>query len=330
MIPLRPLLALLAACLAPPAAQAQLFHDAALQALYDAERHDELQRVAERRAAAQPDDAQAVLGLAMSALARNDAPARQAAIQRAEACIERQPRAAPCHYALGTVLGVQAMSEGLFKAARSAGTVRSALSTALDLEPERYPARAALVEFYLLAPGVMGGSAEKAAELSRAAPTPEQARALQARIALGDRRFEQGLQLLAGLPATLPPELAEDVRAWAVQCALGLASTGQSAQAQPAIEKLRREHGAHAGPAYALARLRGEQGAHEEALRLYEQAALLRGAGLYPVAYRIGVAQQALGRPEAARAALQRYVAAGRGQKASLDDARKRLVQLGG
>jgi len=327
---LRPTLALLAACLTAASAHAQLFKEPALQALYDAERHDELQRVALRRATAQPDDAQAVLGLAMAALARNEAPARQAAIERAEACIERQPRAAPCHYALGTVLGVQAMSEGLFKAARSAGTVRSALSSALELEPEGYPARAALVEFYLLAPGVMGGSAEKAAELSRAAPTPEQARALQARIALGERRFEQGLQLLTALPATLAPELAEDMRAWAVQCALGMASTGQSAKAQPAMEKLRREHSAHAGPVYALARLRGEQGAHEEALKLYEQAASLRGAGLYPVSYRIGVVQQELGRPEAAKGALQRYVAAGRGQKASLEDARKRLAQLGG
>lgn len=330
MTPLPTTLALLAACLALPAAQAQMFKDAGLQALYDAERHDELQRVALQRVGARPDDAQAVLGLAMTALQRNEAPARLAAIQRAEACIERQPRAAPCHYALGTVLGVQAMSEGLFKAARSAGTVRGALGTALEIDPEAYPPRAALVEFYLLAPTVMGGSAERAAELSRAAPTPEQVRALQARIALGERKFEQGLQLLAALPALLPPELAEDVRAWAVQCALGLANSGQSAKAQPAIEKLRREHAAHAGPAYALARLRGEQGAHEEALQLYAQAALLRGADLYPLPYRIGIAQQALGRTEAARAALQRYVAAGRGQKAALEDARKRLAQLGG
>jgi tetratricopeptide (TPR) repeat protein len=175
----------------------------------------------------------------------------------------------------------------------------------------------------------MGGSAENAAALSRAAATAEQARALQARIAMAGRKFEQGLQLLAALPATLPAELAEDVRAWAVQCALGLASTGQSAKAQPAMEKLRREHAAYAGPAYALARLRGEQGAHEEALKLFEQAALLKGADLYPLPYRIGIAQQELGRPDAAKVSLQRYVALGRGQKASLEDARKRLVQLG-
>ena len=324
-------LAMLAASSALDAAlaQGQMFKDGALQALYQAERHEELARSANQRLASQPDDAQAVLAMAMAALSRDDAAARKQALQLAEACVEKQPKAAPCHYAQGVVLGVQALSEGMFKAARSAGTVRTALTTANELEPAWYPARGSLVEFYLLAPGMMGGSTAKAAELARAAPTPEQARALEARIAMQERRFDEALKLLMALPARLPPALTEDARNWAVQCALGLTNSGQAVAAQAPLEKLARDHPEHAGPVFALARVRAETGAHEAALPLYEQAAKLRGADNMPLAWRAGISQQQLGRTEAAKASFQRFVAAGKGQKAWLEDAKKRLAQLG-
>jgi len=47
------------------------------------------------------------------------------------------------------------------------------------------------------------------------------------------------------------------------------------------------------------------------------------------LAWRVGISLQELGRTDAARASFQRFVAAGKGQKASLDDAKKRLAQLG-
>ena len=48
------------------------------------------------------------------------------------------------------------------------------------------------------------------------------------------------------------------------------------------------------------------------------------------MAYRIGIAQQQLRRNDAAKASFTRFIAAGKGQKSSLEDARKRLEQLGG
>ena len=64
-------------------------------------------------------------------------------------------------------------------------------------------------------------------------------------------------------------------------------------------------------------------------LALYTQAAALQGADTLPLDHRIGIALQQLGRTDAARAALQRFVAAGKGPKANLDDAKQRLAQLG-
>jgi tetratricopeptide (TPR) repeat protein len=257
---------------------AQTFKEPALEALYVAEKADELKRVSTPRVAAMPDDAQAVLGVAMAALEADDAPARLNAIKHAQACVDKAPRAAPCQYALGTVLGVQAINEGMIKAARSVGTVRDALLAANDIDPAWYPARSALIEFYLQAPGMMGGSKSKAAELARAAPQAEQAKLLQTRLLMDDSKWEPALQALVAFPNNTAFELISDARAWAVQTGLAMVNGGQSAKALPLLEKLARDHASFAGPAYALARAKGETGAHEEAAKLYEQAATLKGA----------------------------------------------------
>jgi tetratricopeptide (TPR) repeat protein len=309
---------------------AQMFKDSALQSLHHAERSSDLLRVARERLTAQPGDAQAVLALAIAALATNDAPARQAAIGRAEACTQEQPQAAVCHYALGVVLGVQAMSEGMVKAARSAGTVKTALIQAQTLDPAWYPARSALVDFYLLAPGIMGGSTAKAADLARAAPTPDQSRALQARVDLQAGKPELAVQALGGLLAATDPELADDAAQWGMQAGMKLISDGQSAKAQPFFERLLRERPGSASGPYGLARVRSENGAHADALKLFDQAAAGKGAALLPIDYRRGIALQALARTDEAKAAYTRFVTAGKGQKAALEDARKRLEQLGG
>ena len=320
----------LAFCLVAPPLHAQTLKDPALEALYVGDKGDELQRVANQRLASQPDDAQAVLALALVALERDDAAGRRQALARAEACADKQPRAAPCQYAHGVLLGVQAMSEGMLKAARSAGTVQAALTAAHEIDPAWYPGRSALMEFYLAAPGMLGGSTAKAAELARSAPRPEQVSALQGRVAMVDRRFDAALAAFMTLPSSIEPALAADVRGWGLQAGLGLVSSGQAAKAQPYFERQLRERPGHGAGAYGLARVKGELGDWPEALRLYELAAGLKGAAEWPVLYRIGIAQQQLGRTDAAKASFTRFIAAGKGQKASLDDARKRLEELGG
>jgi hypothetical protein len=59
-----------------------------------------------------------------------------------------------------------------------------------------------------------------------------------------------------------------------------------------------------------------------------ERSAKLKGAERWPIGYRSGIAQQQLGQTDAARVSLQRFVDAGKGQKAALEDAKKRLTQL--
>ena len=62
-----PLVLAAAGLTAATAVPAQTLKDPTLEALYVAEKPDELQRVAAQRLAAQPDDAQAVLAAALAA-----------------------------------------------------------------------------------------------------------------------------------------------------------------------------------------------------------------------------------------------------------------------
>lgn len=258
------------------------------------------------------------------------AETRRTAIGHAEECLRQQPQAAACHYALGVVLGAQAMSEGMLMAARSAGTVKTAQTQAQALEPNWYPARSALMEFYLLAPGLMGGSSSRAAELARAALKPEQARALQARVDLQEAKLESVLATLTPLLAAADAEVAEDAAQWGFQAASGLINDGKANLAVPFLERLQRQRPTSAAGPYGLARVRAAASAYEEAVKLYELSAGAKDAALLPVDYRLGIALETLGRKKAAKVAYSRFLAAGRGFKGSRDDAKKRLESLGG
>lgn len=316
------------------AAQAQLFREPGLQALYNADQAAELARTGAQRLAQRPDDAQAVLAVAMAALRANDTGQRQAAIRQARACVQQAP-AAPalsvCQYALGTVLGVDAVSQGMVAVARHAGEVRSALTEAHQLDPAWYPARSALVEFYVVAPGLMGGSTRRAQALAAGAPTPAQVAALQARVALADGQTEPALALLARATPGADSALDEDVAQWRAEAGFALLQAGQPAQARALFEPLQRAHPQQAAPAFGLARALIEQGQSAAAVPLLEQAQRLRGAADLPgIDYRLGQALQASGQPERARAALRRFVDSGRAHGKALDDAKQRLAQLGG
>jgi len=321
------LLGAVMACAGP--VQAQFFKDAQLEAALRADKPGDLARLARERAASAPAEPQTALLHAVVALERDEPAPRKEALARAEACLKATPQAAECHYALGAVLGVQAMSEGMFKAARSVGSIRESLAQAVALEPGWFPARSALVLFYLEVPAMMGGSTSKAAELALAAPRPDQVKALQARIALADGKAESALAMLIPLAASSDWAVADDARQWAEQAAHKLLNDGEPAKATGYFERAARERPAYAAGAYGLARVKAETGSLEEALKLFEQAATLKGNEPYPIEYRRGMVLQKLGRNDAAKLAYTRFVEAGRGRKSQLDDAKKRLSELG-
>lgn len=63
---------------------------------------------------------------------------------------------------LGRVYGEKAARVGLFSAAGMAKKVRTSFERAVELEPRNWEARTDLAEFYLEAPGIVGGGKDKA------------------------------------------------------------------------------------------------------------------------------------------------------------------------
>ena len=94
-----------------------------------------------------------------AALARGD---HDAAIAILETAVAQFPKDAEVHYYLAHAYGSKAASSGMFVAARYAPKTRGEWEQAVALNPKHVDARLSLVEFYAFAPGIMGGSYDKA------------------------------------------------------------------------------------------------------------------------------------------------------------------------
>jgi tetratricopeptide (TPR) repeat protein len=76
--------------------------------------------------------------------------------------IALEPKNADYHFMLGAASGELAQSAGVLKQASLAKKTRLELEKAVELDPGHVEARLALISFYLLAPGFMGGGEDKA------------------------------------------------------------------------------------------------------------------------------------------------------------------------
>jgi tetratricopeptide (TPR) repeat protein len=126
-------------------------------ALYDQGRFEDAKRVL----AAQPNDAQALYTLGRIAMAQNDPDKAEEYFKKA---IARKPNVSDYHLALGNAYGQQAIRASVFGKASLAGKVKDELLRAVALDPNNIDARQGLIEFYVIAPSIMGGSETKARE----------------------------------------------------------------------------------------------------------------------------------------------------------------------
>jgi hypothetical protein len=97
---------------------------------------------------------------------RGDEAVEQA-IALAEHAVERAPDVARYQHQLGAALARKAMG-GTFTAIRLAGRIERAFERAVALEPRWIEARQSLLGFRLIAPRVLGGSTDGAADQARA------------------------------------------------------------------------------------------------------------------------------------------------------------------
>lgn len=124
-------------------------------ALYDQGRYEE----AKHALAPLPNDPQALFTLGRIALVQNEAAKAADYLEKA---VAKAPNNASYHFWLGQAYGTQAQSASLFGQASLAKKTQAEFERAVQLDPNNLEAREGLMEYYLLAPGIMGGSDEKA------------------------------------------------------------------------------------------------------------------------------------------------------------------------
>ncbi|HTD83491.1 MAG TPA: tetratricopeptide repeat protein [Gemmatimonadaceae bacterium] len=81
-----------------------------------------------------------------------------------EQAVAMKPNVAEYHYRLGTAYGAQAQKAGMFGGFSLAKKTKGEFERAVQLDPNYLEARLALVDFYSMAPGIAGGSDDKALE----------------------------------------------------------------------------------------------------------------------------------------------------------------------
>ncbi|MBU1299092.1 MAG: tetratricopeptide repeat protein [Bacteroidetes bacterium] len=84
------------------------------------------------------------------------------AVEHMEEAVELDERNAEYHFELGRAYGQQAQEANIFSKMRLAGKVKDKFRQAVELQPQTVRYRVALMQYYLQAPGIIGGSVSKA------------------------------------------------------------------------------------------------------------------------------------------------------------------------
>jgi tetratricopeptide (TPR) repeat protein len=84
--------------------------------------------------------------------------------EQLEKAVELAPDSAEYHFLLGNLYGIQAQNASIFSKLSYAGKVKDEFKRASELRPRNIRYRMALMGFYLQAPGIAGGSNDKARE----------------------------------------------------------------------------------------------------------------------------------------------------------------------
>jgi tetratricopeptide (TPR) repeat protein len=114
------------------------------------------------------------------------------AVEAAERAVALQTKSSEYHHWLGRAYGNKAEHCNPFCAAGLAGKVRAEFERAVELDAANVQARTDLAEYYMEAPGIMGGSKEKARMQAEqiAQRDPAAAAWVRARLAEKEKQFD--------------------------------------------------------------------------------------------------------------------------------------------
>ena len=130
-------------------------------AFYAKAQFAEAKRVFESILEGDGDNAEAHYRLGMILLSRSFRD-EDGAVEHLERAVELAPQNADYHYGLGAAYGMKAQNAGFLKKAFLAPKVKREFEKTIELNPTHIDAHVGLAQYYMQAPGIMGGDTEKA------------------------------------------------------------------------------------------------------------------------------------------------------------------------
>jgi tetratricopeptide (TPR) repeat protein len=187
-------------------------------------------------------------------MAADDAAGAERQFERA---IRAEPNVALYHLWLGNAVGQQAGEASVVRQPFMARRIKAEFERAVALDPDLLDARDGLIRFYLQAPGVMGGSVEKAREQQREIAKRDAVRGHQAmaNIAWHGRDTVATERALRAAVDAVP-----DSGAVLLTLALRQANWGRIEAAFATLEGFLARHPNHYGVRYQYGRLAGTTG----------------------------------------------------------------------
>ncbi|PTT92695.1 hypothetical protein DBR42_01470 [Pelomonas sp. HMWF004] len=243
--------------------------------------------------------------------------------------MDKRPQAA-CSYALGRIYGQQAMTASVFKMPGLASKTKEQFLKAVELDPALFEARSGLTQFYLMAPGIAGGSAAKARELAAEVQPrqPEQAKLLRALLAMNDKDWAVAERELASVKPGDDRTMARELRGQWTRLGFEYMEQKNLPKARGIFEALQRDYPGHAAGPYGLGRVLVALDQPDDGIKAMERARTLEGAERLPIDHRLGQALLAKGDKAGARVALERFVQNKRANPRNVEDAKKLLATL--
>ena len=265
----------------------------------------EVEKAATAKLARDPADASAMIARTKAILGVRDGRYDEAAAQ-AEKCIARHPANGGCHLALGKALGSKAVAGGITSAIGYAGTIRDSFKKAVELNPRDYEARFALLDYYMMAPFIVGGGDSKAQALARetASLNAEAGKLMSVSLDLkGDNLAKAEAGVLAIKPGA---DDAIGQRHEEQLMAIGATHLSEKkyGDATRILGEAQKRYPDSPVIAFVVARLHQEQGKHREALAVLDE--VVAKTPLPHVYYRMAKSLQALGDKAKATAAFEK------------------------
>jgi tetratricopeptide (TPR) repeat protein len=187
---MRHLVVLLWGLSAPVVVPAQTSPDALIEAGHG----KRARAIVEARYAANPNDPDT---LRLMSWVKQEQGDLAAATQFAEKAVAAAPKDPRCHFRLADATGEEAQKAGMLKQVGLGRKFKKEIDTVLALNPKHTGALNYLMEFYLHAPGIVGGDKKKAAEIPGQIAAVDPVKGVFAEIELA--RFDKQTDRLPGL-----------------------------------------------------------------------------------------------------------------------------------